>query len=82
MLKMALFDCASNIKCCSTDGRWGICPLRSAPPLGITHPKPKKMLMPGDQLGEGGGGMDGRRWNWLVQYLSSCSTCKRILLGC
>ena len=56
MLKMALFDCASNIKCCSTDGRWGICPLRSAPPLGITHPKPKKMLMPGDQLGDGGGG--------------------------
>ena len=28
-----------------------------------------------------GGGGDGRRWNWLVLYLSSC-TCKRIPLGC
>ena len=27
MLKMALFDCAINEKCCSVDGGRGICPL-------------------------------------------------------
>ena len=55
MLKMALFDCAINEKCCSVDGRRGICPLFSSPhrgiwqletresqPPGICHPRPKK----------------------------------------
>ena len=62
MLKMALLDCASNEKCCSIDGRWGICPLFSSPPppLGICHPKPKKCLCLGISLG--GGGAGGRRW--------------------
>ena len=31
MLKMALFDCAINEKCCSVDGGRGICPLFSSP---------------------------------------------------
>ena len=57
MLKMALLDCASNEKCRSIDGRWGICPLFSSPPLGICHPKPKKCLCLGISLGGGG-----RRW--------------------
>ena len=35
MLKMALFDCAINEKCCSVDGGRGICPLFSSPPRGI-----------------------------------------------
>ena len=35
MLKMALFDCAINKKCCSVDGGRGICPLFSSPPRGI-----------------------------------------------
>ena len=35
MLKMALFDCAINEKCCSVDGGRGICPLFSSSPLGI-----------------------------------------------
>ena len=44
MLKMALFDCAINEKCCSVDGGRGICPLFSSPPRGIwqlksTHPR-------------------------------------------
>ena len=35
MLKMALFDCAINEKCCSPDGGRRICPLFSSPPQGI-----------------------------------------------
>ena len=56
MLKMALFDCAINEKCCSVDGGWGICPLFSSPSRGIWQlksPQPlefaiqgKKTLMP------------------------------------
>ena len=77
MLKMALFDCAINEKCCSVDGGRGICPLFSSPPRGIwqlksLHPREfaiqgKKMPMPGGQPWRGGGGMGaGRRWNWLM----------------
>ena len=83
MLKMALFDCAINKKCCSVDGGRGSCPLFSSPPWGIwglksphpwgiCHPR-QKMLMPGDQPGGGGGGgwweRAGRSWNWLMHYL-------------
>ena len=39
MLKMALFDCAINEKCCSVDGGRGICPLFSSPPRGIRQLK-------------------------------------------
>ena len=78
MLKMALFDWASNEKCCSVDGGRGICPLFSSPPRGVwqlksPHPRElaiqgkKKMLMPG--VSPGGGGA-GRRWNWLMHYIS------------
>ena len=73
MLKMALFDCAINEKCCSVDGGRGICPLFSSPPRGVwqlksPHPREfaiqvKKMLMPGGQPGWVGAG---RRWNWLM----------------
>ena len=35
MLKMALFDCAIDEKCCSVDGGRGICPLFSSPPGGF-----------------------------------------------
>ena len=55
MLKMALFDCAINGKCCSVDGGRGICPLFSVPTPGNLPSKAKKMLMPGGQP-EGGGG--------------------------
>ena len=58
---MALFDCASNEKCCSVDGGRGIGPLFSSPPRGIwqlknPHPREfaiqgKKILMPGGQPG-------------------------------
>ena len=64
MLKMALFDWASNEKCCSVDGGRGICPLFSSPPRGVwqlksPHPRElaiqgkKKMLMPGVSPGGG-----------------------------
>jgi len=64
MLKMALFDCVINEKCCSVDGGWGICPLFHPHPRGFDslspHPrnlpsKAKKMLMPGGQPGGWGG---------------------------
>ena len=35
MLKMELFDCAINEKCCSADGGRGICPFLSSPPRGV-----------------------------------------------
>ena len=64
MLKMALFDCAINEKCCSVDGGRGICPLFSSPPPGdltaqeppspgIYHPRQKKNVNArGSALGE------------------------------
>ena len=71
MLKMALFDCAINEKCCSADRGQGICRLFSSPPRGISqlkspHPQEfavqgKKMLMPRGQPGGWGGGGAGRR---------------------
>ena len=66
MLKMALFDCAINEKCCSVDGGRGICPLFSSPPRGIwqlksPHPREfaiqgkKKIQTPRGQPGRGVG---------------------------
>ena len=70
MLKMALFDCAINEKCCSVDGGRGICGLfrphsrafdsSRVPPPGNLPSKARKMPMSGGQPGEGGGA--GRRW--------------------
>ena len=52
MLKMALFDCAINEKCCSVDGGRGICQLKSPHPRESNLPyKAKKCQCPG-----GGGG--------------------------
>ena len=44
MLKMELFDCAINEKCCSVDGGRSICSLFSSPPREIwqlksSHPQ-------------------------------------------
>ena len=57
MLKMALFDCAINEKCCSVDSGRGICPLccphhggfdsSRVPIPGNLPSEAKKMLMPG-----------------------------------
>ena len=58
MLKMALFDCAINEKCCSVDGGRGICPLFSSPTPGICHPRHKNANARG--LARRGGG--GRGW--------------------
>ena len=73
MLKMALFDCAINEKCCSVNGGRGICPLLSSPPRGISQLKSphswefaiqgkKKMLMSVDQPGAGGLGAGWIDW--------------------
>ena len=70
MLKMALFDCVINEKCCSVDEGRGLCLFFSSlPPGGFDNssiPTPgnfpseaEKMLMPGGQPGVGAG----RRWN-------------------
>ena len=65
MLKMALFDCAINEKCCSLDGGWGICPLFSSPPQGIWQlksPHPQQFAIQGKKnanaRGQGAGGID------------------------
>ena len=50
MLKMALFDCAINEKCCSVDGGRGICPLFLSPPRGIWQlksPHPREFAIQG-----------------------------------
>ena len=71
MLKMALFDCAINEKCCSVDGGRGICPLFSSPPQGIWQLKSphrrefaiqnkKNANARGQPRGLGGGGWGGR----------------------
>ena len=67
MLKMALFDCAINKKCCSVDGGRGICRLFSSPPGGFDSsrvPTPRnlpskarnmpKIPVPGGKPGGGG----------------------------
>ena len=72
MLKMELFDCAINEKCCSVDGGRDISPSFSSPHRGISQLKSPhtrefaiqgkqnaKMPMPGAQ--QGGGGR--RSWN-------------------
>ena len=66
MLKMALFDCAINEKCCSVDGGRGICGLFLSPPRGIWQLKSphswefaiqgkKNASARGSAQGEGGG---------------------------
>ena len=75
MLKTALFDCAINEKCCSVDGRRGICPLFSFPPRGIWQlksPHPREFAIEGIKnaiaRGSARGGEEGagRGWNWLM----------------
>ena len=69
MLKMALFDCAINEKCCSVDGGRSICPFffvptpedltaQEFPPPGICHSRPKK-----NANARGSARGVGRRWN-------------------
>ena len=64
MLKTALFDCAINEKCCSVDGRRGICPLFLFPPPGIWQlksPHPREFAIEGKKnaIARGGGGEEG-----------------------
>ena len=59
MLKMALFDCAINEKCCSVDGGRGICPLFSSPPRRIWHlksPHPREFAIQGKKKNANAGG--------------------------
>ena len=63
MLKMALFDCAINEKCCSVDGGRGICPLFSSPPRGIWQlksPHPREFAI----QGKTNGNALGSAWGW------------------
>ena len=78
MLKMALFDCASNKKRLQFWWRTVHLPsffvptpggltAQESPPPGIFHPRQKKMmLMPG---GQPGGEEAGRRWNFRWNWL-------------
>ena len=72
MLKMALFDCASNEKCCSVDEGRGSCPLFSSPPRGVWQlksPHPREFAIQGKKNANARGsarGGAGRRWNWLM----------------
>ena len=68
MLKMALFDCAINEKCCSVDGAFALFfrphpggfDSSRVPTPGNLPSKVKKMLMPGGQPkgGLSAGGID------------------------
>ena len=65
--KMALWDCAINKKCCTVDGRRGICTLFSSPPRGICplkSPHPREFAIQGkknaNSRGSARGG--GRAW--------------------
>ena len=52
MLKMSLFDCAINEKCCSVDGGRRICPLFSSPPRRIWQlksPHPREFAIQGKE---------------------------------
>ena len=70
MLKMALFDCAMNEKCCSVDGEGAFAVFfrphlkgfdsSRVPTPGNLPSRAKKVPMPGSQAG--GGGAD-HRWN-------------------
>ena len=65
MLKMALFDCAINEKCCSVDGGRGICPLFSSPPRGIWQlksPHPREFAIQGKKNANARGFSPGRCW--------------------
>ena len=73
MLKMVLFDCAINEKCCGVDGGRGICPTFSSLPRGIwqlksshTREFPIQGKKNANARGQPGGEGDGRRGNWLM----------------
>ena len=69
MLKMALFDCAINEKCCSFDGGRGICPLSFRPTPGIGQlksPHPREFAIQGKKSANARGRGAGCRWNWLM----------------
>ena len=71
MPKMALFNCATNEKCCSVDGGRGICPFfiptagdlaaQESPRLGICYPMQKNANARGVSPAGGGGRGGGRR---------------------
>ena len=49
MLKMALFDCAINEKCCSVDGGRGICRLFSSGIWQLKSPHPREFAIQGQK---------------------------------
>ena len=65
MLKIALFDCAINEKCCSVDGGRGICLLFSSPPRGIWQlksPHPREFVIQGKKNANARGFSPGGCW--------------------
>ena len=76
MLKMALFDCASNEKCCGVDGGRGICPLfrphpggfdsSRVPTPGNLPSKAKKMLNARGSARGGGRGLGAGGIDWCI----------------
>ena len=77
---MALFDCASNEKCCSVDGGQGIGPLFSSPPRGIwqlKNPHPREFAIQGKKNTNargsapgGGGGLGAGGIDWCIASVS------------
>ena len=67
MLKLALFDCAINKKCCSVDEGRGICPLFSSPPRGIWQlksPHPREFSIQGKRNANARAGSAGGEGGW------------------
>ena len=78
MLKIELFDCAINEKCCSVDGGRGICPLFSSPPRGIWQLKsllPQEFAIQGKQNAYARGSPRGGGEGWAqLELTDNCWT--------
>ena len=77
---MALFYCAINENCCSVDGGWGICPLFSSPPRGISElksPHPREITIQGKKNANARGSARG---GWAQVELTDALVQNKIIL--
>ena len=83
MLKIALFDCPINEKCCSVDGGRGISPLFSSPPWGIGQfksPHPREFAIQGQKNANTRGVSPGGGGSWAQVELTDALPLNRYLI--